>query len=135
MSDLAQRYGSPHRLRRPLLVTLTVLVAAAGLAWLVWAIAFNGNPQVTSELVSYDVAPGEHRVDARFTVVRREASVKSSCLLRAYASDHAVVGEDNVTVGPGAQLSRTLDAPVRTERRATSLELVGCTAAGQPQPR
>ena len=135
MSDLAQRYGSPHRLRRPLLVTVTALVAAVGLAWLVWAVAFHGRPEVTSQLVSFDVSAGEHQVSARITVVRRAADVKASCLLRAYAEDHAVVGEDNVTVGPGGPTTQTMDLTVRTERRATSLELVGCTSPGQPQPR
>jgi hypothetical protein len=135
VTDLASRYGSPSRLRRPTVLTVVALIAAAGLAWLVWAIAFHSSPQVTSQLVSYDVAAGQHRVDTRVTVVRHSPDVTAHCLLRAFAEDHAVVGEDNLTVGPGGSSTTTLSRAIRTERRATSAELVGCTAEGQAQPR
>jgi len=135
VSDLASRYGAPHRLRRPAVLGVAVLLAAAFVAWLVWAVAFHGRPEVTSELVSYDVQAGEHATKASFAAVRRSADVTASCLLRAYAADHSVVGEATVTVGPGGATSSTQGTTVRTERRATSVELVGCTAEGQPQPR
>jgi hypothetical protein len=134
VSDLARRYGTTRTRRWPLLAIAGVL-AVAGLAWLVWAIAFQGRPEVTSELVAYDVNAGEHRVDATFTVARRSPEVQASCLLRAFADDHATVGEANVSVGPGADTETTERAAVRTERRATSVELVGCTAPGQKRPR
>jgi hypothetical protein len=41
------------------------------------------------------------------------------------AADHAVVGELTVRVPPGSGTAR-LRATVRTERRATSVDLVGC---------
>ena len=135
MTDLASRYGTPSPLLRPLVVVGVAILAAAGLGWLVWAMLSHGRPQVTSELVSFDVAAGQHRVDARFTVVRRDSDVKASCLLRAYAADHAVVGELNVPVGPGRRTTATLARSVRTERRATAVDLVGCTAPDQPRPR
>jgi hypothetical protein len=111
-----------------------VLLAAIGLGWLVWAMLFHGRPDVTSELVSFHVA-GEHGADARFTVVRRDRGVAATCLLRAYAADHAVVGELNVPVGSSEPATATLDQQVRTERRATTVDLVGCTTADQPRPR
>ena len=133
MTDLAARYGTPSRARRPVVVGLVVLLAVVGLAWLFWVISFHGRPQVTSEMVGYKVG-GQHAVKARFTVVRRDADVPASCLLRAYADDHSVVGEVTVPV-TGARTNRSVSASVRTERRATTVDLVGCTAPGQKQAR
>ena len=72
-------------------------LAVAGLAWLVWVVLFHGRPQVTSQMVGFDV-DGQHAAVARFTVVRRDADVTASCLLRASADDHSVVGELTVPV-------------------------------------
>jgi hypothetical protein len=134
VSDLAQRYGTRSPLRRPLIVAAVAVVAAAGLAWLVWAMVFHSRPQAQSQLLSFHVA-GEHAAAARFTVVRQDRAVRASCLLRAYAEDHTVVGELNVPVGPPAPARTTLERSVRTERLATTVELVGCTTAEQQQPR
>jgi hypothetical protein len=133
MSDLAARYGTPSRARRPVVVGLVVLVAVSGLAWLFWVISFHGRPLVTSEMVGFEVE-GQHAVQARFTVVRRDADVTASCLLRAYADDHSVVGEVTVPV-TGSRTNRNVSASVRTERIATTVDLVGCTAPGQKQAR
>jgi Domain of unknown function (DUF4307) len=134
VTDLAQRYGAPGRMRRPLLVSGIVLLVAAGLGWLAWAIIFQTTPAVNSQLVAFTVT-GEHSADATFTVVRSDRDVAASCLLQAMASDHSVVGDLNVRVGRSAAAEVTLRKAVRTERRATTVVLVGCTAAGQKQPR
>jgi len=55
-------------------------------------------------------------------------------LLRAYAPDHNVVGELSVAVDSGPTTA-SMRSTLRTERRASSIELVGCTAAGQSQQR
>ena len=47
----------------------------------------------------------------------------ASCLLRAIAEDHTTVGEVAFEPVDGRN-----EVSVRTERRATSVELVGCTA-------
>ena len=133
MTDLAERYGAPSRALRPLLVGLVAVLALAGLAWLVWVISFHGRPQVTSAMVGFRV-DGQHAVVARISVVRRDADVTASCLLRAYADDHSVVGEATVPV-KGPKQNTTLATSVRTERRATTVDLVGCTAPGQKQAR
>jgi hypothetical protein len=131
--DLAERYGAPPRARRPIVLATVAVLAAAGLGWLLWVVVFHGSPAVTSELVAYDVR-GEHAAGATFSVVRRDADVPASCRLRAVAADHSVVGELTVAVdsGPAASTQRST---VRTERRATGVELLGCTAPDQAQPR
>ena len=131
--DLAERYGAPSRARRPLVVAGAVALSLAGLAWLVWAVAFHGSPQVTSQMVGFDVT-GQHAATARFTVVRRDTDVAASCVLQAYADDHSVVGELTVPVSSGPT-SATLSSRVRTERRATTVDLAGCTAPGQKAAR
>ena len=134
MSDLASRYGSPNRTARFAMLSVVVVVVAALLAWLVWAMVVHSRPLVHSQAVGYQVVD-DHAATARFTVVRREADVRASCLLRAYAADHAVVGEANVPGAAGEPRRTTVDATVRTERRATSVELIGCVSAGQSHRR
>ena len=131
--DLAERYGTPSRARRPLVIAGILTLALVGLAWLLWAVLFHGRPQVTSQMVGFRI-DGQHSAVARYTVVRRDASVPASCLLRAYADDHSVVGELTVPV-ESASTAVTVSSTVRTERRATTVDLVGCTATGQRQPR
>jgi hypothetical protein len=131
--DLTERYGAPPRATRLLVVTATAAVAVLGLVWLVWVTLFHARPMVSSKLVGFDVG-GEHVATARFSVVRRESDVSASCLLRAYADDHSIVGERTVPVTSGPT-TRIVDAAVRTERRATALEVMGCTAPGQQQRR
>lgn len=103
-------------------------------AWLVWAMLFHGRPQVDSNMVSFDVR-GQHEATATFTVVRRSESVEASCLLRALAEDHSVVGELNVPVDSTDNAQTTVTTSLRTEREATSVDLVGCTAPGQTRRR
>ena len=54
----------------------------------------------------------------------------ASCLVRAYAEDHTVVGDVSFEPKDG-----TNDVTIRTERLATSVERIGCTAEGQNNAR
>jgi hypothetical protein len=130
---LAERYGAPSRARRPLVVGLVAVLVVASAAWLAWVMVFHGRPEVTSQLVGYDVQ-GEHAATATYTVVRRDSGVRASCLLRALAEDHAVVGELTVPVTSGPTTVR-MRSTVRTERRAGSVELVGCNTPDRPARR
>jgi hypothetical protein len=131
--DLAERYGRPPAGRRPLVVVGIVLLLVVALAWVVWASVGRSRPEVTSQLVGYQI-DGQHAATARFTVVRRDTDVAASCVLQAYADDHSVVGELTVPVSSGPT-SATLSSRVRTERRATTVDLAGCTAPGQKAAR
>ena len=134
MTDLSQRYGSPSETRRKVVVAVVVVIVAAGLSWLAWVILEQGRPEAQSALVSFS-AEGEHAAVAKFSVVRRAADIEAHCLLRAFASDHTIVGELDVTVGPGEPTTQTLERTVRTEREATSVDVVGCSTDGQTQRR
>ena len=85
-----------------------------------------------SNLQSFDVVD-RHTAKAT-VVVDKSEDVTASCLVRAVGADHSVVGELNFEVRGDSGTSRQ-DVRVRTEREATSVELVGCTTADQPRPR
>lgn len=129
---LRERYGAPAPWRRGAVVAAAVLVAAIFLGWLGWTVYEHSTPEVTSELESFSVED-DHTVTAVLVVVLDSADVRASCTLRAYAEDHTVVGELTFTPDPGR--GRRQVETIRTERRATSVEKVGCTAPGQDQPR
>jgi type II secretory pathway component PulM len=129
VTDLATRYGTAHPARRRLLLAGVAVLVVAFLAWLVWVIVASARPAVQSELVD------EHTATATFTVVREAPAVPASCLLRAQAPDHSVVGELDVPVSPGDTEVTTVTEELRTERMATSVSMVGCVAEGQSQRR
>ncbi len=127
-TDLADRYGAPSRSRRPLTIALATVLAVAGLSWLAWTAWFHSTPDVSSELITFEVT-ADHQVAATLQVELQEG-VTASCRVRAYAEDHTSVGE--LAFAP---VDGNNEVVVRTERRATSVEKIGCTAPGQPRPR
>ena len=137
MSDasLAERYGAPSPLRRRLLVGLSAALAVVFLVGLAWTALAHSEPEVRSEMVTYTI-DGQHAATARIDVRIDGDDVVATCLLRAHAEDHTVVGELSFEVtradlGAGT----TVERAVRTERLATSVELLGCTTPGQQRPR
>ena len=133
MSDLAYRYGMPGRTNRLVAGVLVgaLLVSAAG--FLSWTVLFHGAPEVRSQITTFEVV-SDHEARALFQVVREHRTTEAYCRLQALAEDHAVVGEVTVPVLDGPE-DQTLSLSIRTERRATSVTSLGCTAPGQPRPR
>ena len=129
-TDLADRYGVPSAGRRRALMAVVVVVAAAFLGWVGWTIWSQSTPEVTSDLIGYRVEDA-HTATASVQVTLADDGVRASCTLRAYAEDHTVVGELSFSPDSSGRTEQT----VRTEREATSVELVGCTAPGQNRPR
>jgi len=129
---LARRYGAPAPWRRRAVVVGSVGLAVVFLVWLAWSVYEHSTPQVTSELETYSIED-EHTVTAVLVVSLDSADVKASCTLRAYAEDHTTVGE--LTFTPDPSKGRRQLETIRTERRATSVEKIGCTAPGQDRPR
>ena len=131
--SLADRYGRPAPWRQRAVLVGSALVGVLALAWLAWSTLFHATPAVSSELVGWEVVD-DHAVTARIDVVLRGdedgAGLRASCAVRAYAADHAVVGEATFVPRDGRNVVQ-----VRTERRATSVESVGCTTPDQQRPR
>lgn len=131
---LSERYGDSRRSRRIVLIVVLAIIGTAAATWLAWAINHHARPATQSGLTAFEIV-GEHRAVAKLTVTRRDITLTASCLLRAYAEDHATVGELNFEVTASEPRRVDLIKIVRTERRATSIELVGCRADGQSRRR
>ena len=130
--SLSDRYGAPAPWRRRVLVAASTALALVFLGWLGWVVWEQVHPEVESSMVGFRVVD-EHTATARVHVRLADDDVRASCLLRAYAEDHTVVGERAFV--PSSDAPQPLNVAVRTERRATSVELIGCTAPGEPRPR
>jgi hypothetical protein len=131
---LADRYGAPSPGRRRAVIAGSGVLGVVFLGWLGWTALFHGDPEVSSDLVTWSVVD-EHLATA-VVDVRLDGDVEASCVLRAFAEDHTVVGELAFPVDEAAlEQGSTLEQEIRTERRATSVELVGCTTPDQQRPR
>ena len=128
-TDLADRYGTTPPWRRAALLGLCVVVVAAFAGWLGWTIWEQSTPEVRSDLVTWRIVD-EHTATATIEVRLADDDVRATCTVRAYAEDHSVVGERAFTPEEGSNEQR-----FRTDREATSVELLGCTAPGQNRPR
>ena len=127
-TDLAERYGAPSPVRRRLAVAAIGLVVVVLAGWLAWTTLFHATPAVESQLAAYDIVD-DNRATALVSVSLEDGTV-ASCTLRAFADDHSTVGELAFEPVDGRN-----DVTIRTERLATSVTLLGCTAPGQPRPR
>ena len=125
---LAHRYGRQPRSK--IVVVAIGLLATLGIAWLAWVVTYYARPMVQSGLVGFEVT-GKHTAQGTVTIQRRDRDVDASCLLRAYAPDHTIVGELNFDVTATAPADMTVTKRLRTERKATSVTIVGCRAEGQ----
>ncbi|RNL61296.1 DUF4307 domain-containing protein [Nocardioides marmoriginsengisoli] len=126
MSDLMQdRYGAKSPRRRGVAIAATTVLAVVFLGWLGWVAWFHSSPAIAVELSSYDVVSA-HEVKVRLESRFGDDDVEGSCLIRATARDHTIVGELNLTV---AQI-READGdwiPMTTLSRATTVEKISCT--------
>jgi len=122
---MAQRYGSARPRRRGPALALGGVLAGALLAWAVWAAWLQGPSAIRADLTSYDVV-GTHEVKVKVAARFRDDHSGGSCLIRATAEDHTVVGELNLTADELREAQGSWIS-VRTERRATTATLVRCT--------
>ena len=130
---MAGRYGGQTPRRRRAVIVASGVVGVLALAWLAWAGWSQSTPDVESNLQSFEVVDS-HSVEATVVVDIRADDVTANCLVRAVGTDHSVVGERNFEVTGDSGASRH-DVTLRTERRATSVELIGCTSPDQSRPR
>ena len=120
---LADRYGRPAPWRRRAVLVGSGVLGVVALAWVAWTTIFHATPEVSSQLVGWEVVD-DHSVSARIDVVLR-GEPEATCAVRAFAADHTTV---DFREGLGFLIL------VRTERRATSVESVGCTTPDQHRP-
>ena len=126
---LTERYAAAPAWRRPATITAVVVLAAAGLTWLVWAAFVQSTPKVTSQLIGWEIVDA-HSLTARVDVGIARGTTHPVCTVQALASDHTIVGQLRFTPVDGSNRVR-----VQTSRTATSVDVPGCLADGQDQPR
>jgi HAMP domain-containing protein len=124
VQSLPDRYGTARPRRGPLVIVLAVLVVGGLTAWAVWA-TITSRPAIEATLTSYHVV-STHEIRVKVVAQFRPADVDGTCLVRASAQDHTVVGELNLTADE-LRAARGAWIPMRTERRATTAELVRCS--------
>jgi hypothetical protein len=122
---MQDRYGTKSPGRRRALVVATTVLAAVFLGWLVWAAWFSNDTPIDAEVASYRVV-GEHEVDVRLQTRLKDEGVQGSCLIRATASDHTIVGEANLTVA-AIKAANGGWIPITTLSRATTVQKISCT--------
>jgi len=130
---MSERYGAPSPARRRMVILVSGVVGLVALGWLAWVMWFQSNPDIRSSLRTYDVVD-EHSVNATVELKVSDKDVDANCLVRATGLDRSVVGELNFEVS-GISGTVRRDVTVRTEREATSVEMIGCTTADQSRPR
>lgn len=129
---LARRYGAPSRGRRLVAIALAVVVSVTFLGWLVWAMLFHADPAISSEEIGHRVID-DHSATIEVRIQYGDGPVDATCKLRAISHDKAVVGE--LTFEPDPADGPTYDIAIKTDRRATTVEWIGCTTEGQPRFR
>ena len=130
--ELTARYGGDSPWRRRALIATSALLALTFLGWLGWTTWVHATPEVASDLVGFEVLD-EHTATAQVRIRLKDDTVAATCVLRAFAEDHTVVGEASFVPTYGA--AQPVEATVRTERRATSVDLIGCTTPNELRPR
>ncbi len=127
---LPPRYGGRPR-RRVLPVALGTLFALVLLAWAIWAGLASDNQAIDASVTSYRVVDS-HQVQVRISAHFRDAKAGGTCLVRATAADHSVVGRAEPHRRRAARRAGHLDpAADRTAShhgRAGALQRLSCAA-------
>ncbi len=125
-------FGLTVSLGTLIIVTFSAIVVVAFAAVWTWITIAQSDPPVSSELISSEIVD-DHTATAVIRVQWGDEPVAAQCTVRALAPDKAVVGQATFEPGPDDGPDHTVE--IATERRATAVENIGCTAEGQPRPR
>jgi hypothetical protein len=124
---LARRYPPPQSKRRWLPAAL--VLAAVGLAWLVWAGTYGATGTVTARVDAFDVR-SDTTIAVTVTVDRPDPARGAECLLYAQAVTYDRVGETRIPVAAGGTGLTTMRLELRTFKRATTAAVESCRATG-----
>ncbi|TWH03191.1 uncharacterized protein DUF4307 [Nocardioides sp. J9] len=130
--SLADRYGEPPTGRRAVALAVAGLVVVVLAGLLAWITFFHADPTISSQEIGHEVVD-DHHATIRVRIEADDDIEDPECTLRAISHDKAVVGED--TFAPDLSQGPVHRFEVRTERRATTVEWLGCRAEGQPRYR
>lgn len=134
VTDLTERYGRrPSAATRIVAWALIVGLVAGSAGYLGWVVLFHSTPSVQSRLTYFEI-PDARTAQAVINVVREDETTQATCRVQAYSADHTTVGQIDIQVFSGPT-TQAVPVQLRTDRLATSVDLVGCTAPDQARPR
>lgn len=118
--DFADRYGQ----RRNYTWLIAILGSIIGIGWLVWAALFHANPEIRTEIISYN-AKSAKEIELKFQVIRKDDSKFFTCTLTGTDLNHFVVGEIQRKIQPGERL---ISVAIPTRSKAAFAKVVRCTS-------
>ena len=124
----APRYGRqrlPRRARRWIVIGLTLLILAIGVAVAVLGYRRLGTGAVQGTPGGYRIVDDE-TVSVTFTVTRTDPSRPAVCILRARSKDGSETGRREVLVAPSTQKSVQVTAIVKASRSPVMGDVYGC---------
>jgi Domain of unknown function (DUF4307) len=127
---LEERYGTPPRWSRLIVVVVAALAVTAGVAWVIWAGLAHSNPPVSAQMSAYEVR-NAHATDVTLVIERRDGDAVQ-CLVYAQGENQTVVGERTIDVPAGEPGTTSVDATIKTEQRAVSSVLDSCEVTDGP---
>jgi len=121
----AERYGErPAAWRRPASVLAVALLAAAGLAWVVWAGLHQANAPIRWNDVGFSVVD-DSTTRVTFDVIT-DPGTAATCRVEAVNQAYAVVGVAQVEVGRADTKVTRHSVQVATQERAASAGVKSC---------
>jgi len=130
--SLQERYGARSRTGQVVLVAVAAAAVLGLGGWLVWAMLFHSSPEISSSEIGHEVVD-DHLATIKVKIEMDDGLEGVECSVRAISVDKTVVGEQTFTPDPAD--SPVYTVKIQTERRATTVEWVGCKAEGQPRYR
>jgi len=95
-------------------ITPAIVFAVIGGGWLIWAGLHHANPEIRSELISFNVT-AEREISIRYTIDRTDPNQVVICTLIASDQDKNVVGQIDYAIAAGQSHSeQTTAIPART---------------------
>ncbi|MFJ2745040.1 DUF4307 domain-containing protein [Streptomyces sp. NPDC087440] len=85
---------------------------------------------ISAEMIKFDLNSSQTEVRVHLEI-RKDADATGTCTVRAIAESGAEVGRKDVRVDQKGQTRIDEIYPIRTTAKATSAELLSCTADGQ----
>jgi Domain of unknown function (DUF4307) len=122
------RYGRPRLTRasrRRVVIALTVLIVAAGMAVALIGYQRLGSSDVEGKLAGYRLID-ERTVSVTISVTRSDPSRPVECILRVRAKDGKETGRREVLVPPAQTTTVQVTAIVKSNQPAVTGDVYGC---------